>query len=72
MLVPNRKPCFNRGMKTEEAIILFGSVRNLAKALDLSVQAIYAWGERVPPLRVYQIRELQEKRTEQGSPIPTA
>ena len=49
-------------MKTSEAIALFGSVRNLAAALGLTVQAIYAWGEQVPPLRTYQIKELQQEK----------
>lgn len=49
---------FNAGMTTSEAIREFGSVRKLAAALDLSVQAIYKWGEEVPPLRAYQIRDL--------------
>lgn len=53
---------YNVSMKTEEAIVEFGSVRKLAAALGLSVQAIYAWGENVPPLRVYQIREIQQNR----------
>lgn len=52
-------------MKTKEAINAFGSVRQLAGVLQLSVQAIYAWGEDVPPLRVYQIREIQQKQAEQ-------
>lgn len=52
-------------MKTEDAISYFGSVRKLAAALGLSVQAIYAWGDDVPPLRVYQIRELLEKQTQE-------
>lgn len=47
------------GMKTEEAVSLFdNSVAKLAAALGISVQAVYKWGEDVPPLRVYQIRDL--------------
>lgn len=45
-------------MKTAEAIEHFGSIRKLAEALGLSVQAVYRWGEDVPPLRVYQIKDL--------------
>ena len=55
---------FNAGMKTTEAINEFGSVRKLALALGVSVQAIYKWGDAVPPLRAYQIRELVQARTE--------
>lgn len=49
-------------MKVEEAITQFGSVAALATALGISVQAVYQWGDTVPPLRVYQIRELLAMR----------
>lgn len=45
-------------MKTSDAILAFGSLTALAKALGISVQAVYQWGDTVPPLRVYQIKEL--------------
>jgi len=45
-------------MKTSEAIKLFGSVKALADALEITVHAIYQWGESVPELRVYQIRDI--------------
>lgn len=45
-------------MKTQEAVNHFGSIRKMAAALDLSVQAIYKWGEDVPPLRAYQLKEM--------------
>jgi hypothetical protein len=48
-------------MKTQEAVNHFGSIRKLAAALDVSVQAIYKWGEDVPPLRAYQLREMMKK-----------
>ena len=50
-------------MKTNEAITAFGSIKDLAAALGLSVQAIYQWGDTVPQLRAYQIRELLAART---------
>lgn len=49
-------------MKTQDAIQLFGSVRKLAEALGLSVQAIYAWGDTVPELRAYQLRDILAAR----------
>lgn len=50
-------------MLTNEALELFGGkVRPLAEALGLSVQAVYAWGDTVPPLRAYQIRDILAKR----------
>jgi len=45
-------------MKTSEAIQAFGSVKAIAAALGISVQAVYLWGETVPKLRQYQLREL--------------
>jgi hypothetical protein len=55
-------------MRTEDAINLFGEtpaagILNLAAALNITRAAIYQWGDTVPPLRVYQIRELLEKQS---------
>jgi DNA invertase Pin-like site-specific DNA recombinase len=47
-------------MKTLEAIKQFGGVPKIAKALGISVQAVYRWGDFVPPLRAYQLREISE------------
>ncbi len=44
-------------MKTDDALALFGSVRQLASALSMTPQAVYQWGDVVPQLREYQIRE---------------
>jgi hypothetical protein len=55
-------------MKTRDAIELFGGmgrgggVRQLARALNISVQAVYLWGDDVPPLRSYQIEKLLSER----------
>jgi hypothetical protein len=46
-------------MKTKFAISLFGNVSDLAAALNISVQAVYKWGEEVPKLRQYELRELR-------------
>lgn len=49
-------------MTKHEAIALFdGSVRKLAEALGITEQAVHQWGETVPELRVYQIREITGK-----------
>lgn len=45
-------------MNTQDAIDAFGSPLRLADALGITRAAIYQWGETVPPLREYQIREL--------------
>jgi len=49
-------------MKTNEAIKTFGSIPEIAKALGISVQAVYRWGDTVPPLRAYQLREILSSR----------
>lgn len=46
-------------MDTQAAIKLAGGIRQLAELLGLSTQAIYAWGDSVPQLRMYQLRELR-------------
>ena len=49
-------------MTKQEAIDLFdGSIRKLAEALGITEQAVSQWGDEVPELRVYQIRELKAK-----------
>ena len=34
----------------------FGSVRAIADALDITVQAVYDWGDEVPNGRAYQLQ----------------
>lgn len=52
-------------MKTSDVLTHFNlSVRELAAALGISVQAVYGWGEQVPELRQYQIRELLAERAQ--------
>lgn len=54
-------------MKTSVAVQSFGSTRKLAEALGLSVQAIYKWGDDVPALREYQIRDLIAARAQEAN-----
>ena len=50
-------------MKTAEAIAKFNeSTRELAEALGISTAAVYQWGDSVPELRAYQIREIIARR----------
>jgi transcriptional repressor of cell division inhibition gene dicB len=44
-------------MKTRHVITLFGSVASLAAQLGITDKAIYQWGEDVPKLRQYELRE---------------
>lgn len=55
-------------MKTEDAIKHFdSSIRKLAEALGITREAVYQWGETVPALRVYQIREILAEREKVGA-----
>ena len=47
------------GMETKRAIQYAGSVRALAELFGVSRQAVEAWGERLPELRTYQLRQLR-------------
>lgn len=46
-------------MKTQDAIRLSGSRRDLSRLLGVSVQATYAWGERIPDKRLWQLRNIR-------------
>jgi len=45
-------------MKTSDAIRLVGSRQALADALGITRQAISQWGETVPRLREFELRDL--------------
>jgi len=49
-------------MKKTEAIDYFGNEARLAQALGLSRSAVNQWGDTVPPLRAYQIRDLIDQQ----------
>lgn len=50
-------------MTKDEAIALFGSRAEMARALGVTRQAVSKWDkDKLPPLRVYQIKELQAKK----------
>lgn len=44
-------------MKTKDAIAAFGSAKALAEALQITQSAISQWGDDVPLLRAFQIKE---------------
>lgn len=50
-------------MNTKDVIAEFGSIKEVAGALGLTVQAVYAWGDTVPQLRAYQIRDILAERS---------
>jgi hypothetical protein len=45
-------------IRTEDAIRFFETKAALAKALQINPQAITTWGEFVPELRAFQLREI--------------
>lgn len=50
-------------MNKSEALSYFNnSVSELAGALGISSASISQWGEKIPPLRAYQIKEIVEAR----------
>ena len=49
-------------MTKQEAISRFGSIKALADVLGITREAIYQWGDVVPALRAYEIRDLLAKR----------
>lgn len=59
-------------MKTDEAIKAFGTPKDLAAALKITREAIYQWGDTVPELRAYQIRELLAARAAKSPPAAQA
>jgi hypothetical protein len=45
-------------MRKEHALSLFGNnASELARVLGIKPQAVYQWGECIPELRAYQLRE---------------
>jgi len=49
-------------MKTSDAIAKYGSKAALARALGIKAPSISTWGENVPPLRAYQLKEMEETK----------
>jgi len=44
-------------MKKSDAIAVAGSIPKLSELLGIRKQAIYQWGDEVPRLREFEIRE---------------
>lgn len=44
-------------MNTKQAVALAGTKYKLAKLLGITPQAVQAWGDIIPALRLYQLRE---------------
>lgn len=48
-------------MTKQQAIKLAGSQAELAKILEISQPAISMWGDRIPKLRLFQLKVLRPK-----------
>ncbi len=44
-------------MKTSDLLRIFGTLQGVADLFDISRSAVCQWGEEVPQLREYQLRE---------------
>jgi hypothetical protein len=45
-------------IKTKDAIAYFGNASKLATALGINRASVSTWGQYVPPLRAFQLRDL--------------
>ena len=60
-------------MTTNEAVAIFGSKAEIARALGISRASVTEWGEKIPELRVYQLREiLVERQTQNRTAVERA
>lgn len=48
-------------MNKAQAIAKAGSAASLARVLGIKPQAISQWGDEMPPLQVYRLRELKPR-----------
>lgn len=48
-------------MKTKDAISMAGSAAALSRLLNITQSAISQWGDAVPDLQVYRLKDLRPK-----------
>lgn len=56
-------------MKTAAVIEFFGGTRQAAEALDVSTQAIYAWGVDVPKQRQAHVELATKGKIKRDKPV---
>lgn len=56
-------------MKTSDVIEFFGGARQAAEALNVSTQAIYAWGEDVPKTRQAHVELASKGKIKRDKPV---
>lgn len=52
---------YDAPMTKSDAIRLAGSASKLADILNISPQAVSKWGDDIPPLQVYKLKERRPK-----------
>jgi DNA-binding transcriptional regulator Cro len=60
-LTRGRDAAMLQRMTKDQAIAHAGSATKLAAILGLTKQAVSMWGQEIPPLRLYQLRERKPK-----------
>jgi len=56
-------------MKTQDAVKHFGTYAKVGEALGISKQAVFKWGEKVPPRRQYEIEMLTDGALRADTPF---
>ena len=51
-------------IRVDDAVRYFGSKAELARILGITPQALTIWGEYIPELRAYKLRDLYPKEVE--------
>ena len=51
-------------IRVDDAVRYFGSKAELARILGITPQALTIWGEFIPELRAYKLRDLYPKEVE--------
>lgn len=59
-------------MKTQVAIAKAGSASELARILGITASAVSQWGEEVPRLREYELRDKHPDWFQEADPQPAA
>ena len=54
-------------MKRQTAIDYYGSIPKLARALNITYEAVRQWGDEVPELRQYQLEKLTNGELKPGN-----
>lgn len=53
-------------VRTADLITAAKGTRPIAQALGITTQAVYSWGDHVPILRVFQLKELHPEWFKKG------